>query len=562
MKFASLLLPLILVRAQQQPPEAPPAKRPDKCAIQGRILNAATGEPLKKAQILLLKVEPPFDQPKPGAVSDSGGKFAINDIPPGKYRLYASRNGFVGATYSTQRPSQPGPALSLEPGQNLKDLVLKLTPCGVIAGRVFDEEGEPLPRVFIQVFRYAWDQGKRRMDSVAGADTNDMGEYRVYGLAPGRYYVSADYRPGTTWNAGGVKLEEVYTTPAEEGYPKLYYPGTTDAPAAMLLHVTPGATVRGTDFLMKKFPTFRITGHVSGPLSNRTEERPRERPQVYVRLRENIWPPLDRVRAPVDSQGNFMLHGVISGSYYLIAELADGDRRYLARQLLDVGDTDIGGLSLNLTPGMDLSGRVRIEGDEPVRSAGELSVIIRTRGDSPFPALMERATVKDDGSFRLRNVGHDTYDVQVYGYRDNFYQKSIKLGHDDVTESGIDGSRAAGAVVEILVSPSAGQVDGVVQDEKQQPASGATVVLVPSSHRGQPRLYKEITADEHGRFTLKGITPGDYKLFAWADLERGAYYDPEFLRLVEDRGELIHVTENGHESKQLTLIPAEENKVR
>ena len=129
------------------------------------------------------------------ASTDSAGQFAITGIAPGKYRLSAERSGFINTQYGARGPNKPGTLLTLEPGQKSSDLAMRLTPQGVIAGRVLDEDGEPVANVDVQVLRQQYMQGRKQMARTGGATTNDLGEYRVFGLPPGRYFVSANSAP-------------------------------------------------------------------------------------------------------------------------------------------------------------------------------------------------------------------------------------------------------------------------------------------------------------------------------------------------------------------------------
>jgi hypothetical protein len=109
----------------------------------------------------------------------------------------------------------------------------------------------------------------------------------------------------------------------------------------------------------------------------------------------------------------------------------------------------------------------------------------------------------------------------------------------------------------LVLSSAGGQIDGVVVSD-QQGFDGALVVLVPEPrHRGQARLYHTTTTDQYGHFTLRAIAPGDYRLFAWEDIEAGAYQDADFLRPYEERGETLRVVEAGRHSTRLKLISAD-----
>jgi len=266
---------------------------------------------------------------------------------------------------------------------------------------------------------------------------------------------------------------------------------------------------------------------------------------------------------PRDQQGKFEIRGVIPGSYTISAELYEDGKRYAARQPVNVGGANVDNINLTIAPGADLNGLVRVDGKGEI-NLSDVRVYLQTR--EGMATGSGTTSVKEDGSFTLQNASPDTYNVNVYGLPDkpdNFYIKSIRWGDQEVLATGIDLSRGGSGQLEVVLSPDGGQVDGVVLNAKQQPATGVTVALVPeSSRRDQTLLYKNATTDQYGRFTLRGAAPGEYKLFAWEDVETGAYQDPEFLKPFENLGESVSIRENGRESAQLKLIPAEETPAK
>jgi uncharacterized surface anchored protein len=168
------------------------------------------------------------------------------------------------------------------------------------------------------------------------------------------------------------------------------------------------------------------------------------------------------------------------------------------------------------------------------------------------------APVHHDGSFTLSNVAAGHYQLHIGGLPEDYYVKSARLGDKDLLESGLDGARAGTALLEVAVSSLGGQVEGVVLDAEEQPAAGAAVVLVPEpARRAQSRFYREVTTDQYGRYYIKGVAPGDYKLFAWEDVETGAYEDPDFLTPFEPLGESLTIRAGRHENKELKLILSE-----
>jgi hypothetical protein len=252
--------------------------------------------------------------------------------------------------------------------------------------------------------------------------------------------------------------------------------------------------------------------------------------------------------------GSFELKGVASGSYLLSAMSSDF-LTLLGAQPVQVGDQNIEGLLLQVRPGSELSGVLTVEG----RSSPNLEkvgVFLRPRGSVVSSVLGGYADER--GKFTLKGLSADRYLVEVrevnYG-PERFYVKSVRFGGQDVTEEGLDLTGGATGSLQITLSLEVAQVDGVVQDSDSKPVSGATVVLVPDSRRYS--LYKQEQTDQYGAFSLKGITPGNYKLLAWEDIEAGAYQDPEFLKKYESKAESLSLKPNDRRIVQVKVIPFE-----
>jgi carboxypeptidase family protein len=139
---------------------------------------------------------------------------------------------------------------------------------------------------------------------------------------------------------------------------------------------------------------------------------------------------------------------------------------------------------------------------------------------------------------------------------EDFFVKSVRQGTADVLEQELSLTGATGNL-ELVISANGGRIEGTVVDDQKQAASGATVVLVPEARlRARGDLFKATTTDQYGAFKLRGVPPGDYKLFAWEDVEVDSYKDPAFLEPYEKQGRPISVHEKSHEQVELPLIPA------
>jgi hypothetical protein len=560
-RFVLLAAPVLLVAQQPalvrsqpgQPPtdqQAPPSRPEDLCTVEGQVLNAISGEPVKKAQINMNGLGGRGNAAGFGAITDASGRFVIENLDPGRYSLSAERNGFVRQEYGARGPGRPGSPLVLSAGQHTRDLVFRLLSQGVIAGKVTDEDGEPVENAQIRVMRYRFAGGQRQMVSPGYGSTDDLGEYRVFGLTPGKYYLSATYRQRN------MMMEVQDRTPrgaADEGYAPTYFPGTNDPAGAGVIDVAPGAVLSGMDVTLHKTRTLRIRGRVVNPLGEGLPQF------MMIRLvpRNSVLAGMNSgTRVLQNRGGTFELRDLTPGSYFLLAQWQEeGGKGRVVKQPVDLGDSNVDDLIVQLSAPLEVKGLVRVDGTGEVNLGN-----VRIGLDPQGPIFVGRfsAEVKDDGSFALENVNADNYTVSVYGLPQNFYVKSIRMGDVDGLDAGLDLTRGSTGALDIVVSPNGGQVEGTVADPNGQSASGATVVLVPDApRREQSALFKTASTNTSGHFSIQGITPGDYKLFAWEDVETGAYQDSEFLKPFESAGESVTIREGGRESRQLKLIPAE-----
>ncbi len=223
-----------------------------------------------------------------------------------------------------------------------------------------------------------------------------------------------------------------------------------------------------------------------------------------------------------------------------------------------MGQQNIEGLLLQLGASSDLPGVITVEGKSSV-NLDQTQVVLQPR-DLAVPAAAGSigpvGAVGEKGKFALKGVAGNRYLVQVKNGPEGSYVKSVRLGDQDVTEEGLDLTGGVAGSLQITLSPEAAQVDGVVRDTDNQPVAGATVVLVPGSRRYS--LYREERTDQNGAFSLKGVTPGDYKLLAWEDIETGAYQDPEFLKKYESKAESLSLKPSDRRAVQLKMIPFED----
>lgn len=350
--------------------------------------------------------------------------------------------------------------------------------------------------------------------------------------------------------AGGI------APPQEESYAATYYPGTIDPARASALEVKAGDEALGMDLTLILQKTYRVRGRVA----NTIDTRARGETSIFLLPHE----PGARMfgfmrnRATVNERGEFEIRGVAPGSYTLNAMLFADGQMYSARQAVEVGQADVDDVSLMIAPGAEINGVVKVEGN--VDLAGTPLRITLAPPDEIFALGGGVATVNADGSFRLQNVAPGTYLVRLLNAPPDAYLKAGRFGSENVADGHLTvaGGRTSNTL-ELTVSGNGGKVEGLVLTEENLPYSGGQVVLVPEgfAQRGRAELYKTGVTDQFGKFTLRGVRPGEYKLFAWEDVEPGSWHDRDFLRPYEPKGVKVKVSEGGVEIKELRVLAAQ-----
>jgi hypothetical protein len=404
----------------------------------------------------------------------------------------------------------------------------------------------------VQLLRPQYVQGRRQLMTGGTASTNDLGEYRAFGIAPGKYYVSVSARPSVAM--ASMAEDRSANAGTEEDFVPTYYPGTTDSANAAQVDVAGGAVVNGIGLTLSKARTVHIKGRVVNNAGGRGPAQimvlPRTTTGYIGGIRSNR----------VDPKGAFDVRGVVPGSYSLYAVVNDEGKTYSTRMPVDVGASSLENITLVVNPGLDVTGTVRMENDAKQDFSNVFVRLTPRETGGIFFGGMPSGRLKEDHSFSLQNAGADQFNLMVTGLPDGCYVKSIRAGELDIQAAGLDLSRGAPKAIDIVISPNAATVSGSVQNPNtNQPAQGATVVLIPqeTERRNQQEYYRTVTTDQTGAYTLKNVVPGEYKAFAWEDLEPGSYMDPEFIKGVEAKGESVAVRESEKKTVTLTMIPVE-----
>jgi protocatechuate 3,4-dioxygenase beta subunit len=518
MKCSRVFLPLAVVSAWGA----------DTCLVRGRVINAITAEPLSKAQVTLRSRT---NDNSSSVSADGTGTYSLA-VATGQYELLVKKRGFVprGTSMAVQGTgtgwSCPAPADS----QGVSNAVIRLMPQAVITGRIADSDGEPIPGVTVQAIQSHGAGAAQRYSVAATATTNDLGEYRLFGLASGRYYLGAAYR-------------------SEAGFAAAYFPGVQDASRAAPIDVRAGGEANGVNLALPDLRSLKIAGVLRGPGGPAAEG-------IMIVAAPCDAGPLNRSTTTVKGgNGAFAMRDLAPGCYVLAADWFSGGKRYSARMPLNMGENNLDDVHLNLLPPVQLTGKVKVvDGDE--RQVRQVVVNIQARASK----LTAGGAAGEDGSFQLNNVVPEVYDLSV-ALPDGYYLKSARAGDTDVLQAGLDMSHGGSGPLNLEISGAAGRIEGSVVDGSGGPVAGAQVVVIPenTSHSGRAPSKFAVT-NEEGNFQVRGIAPGDYRIYSSPDLDAMALQDAADAGQLEGWKKKVSVAEHGRETVVVKAIASETSR--
>lgn len=510
--------------------------------LRGQVVALDTGAPVRRAQV---RVSAQSVREARLATTDADGRFEVRELAAGRYTMTASKGGFVTLQYGQRRPGESGTPLELADGQVLDRLLIGLPRGSVISGRVTDEFGEPVANAAVMAMRSAYTGGTRRLVPAGARDTtDDQGQYRLYGLPPGDYVVSANLR-----------TREV-TDPGDDpsGYAPTYFPGTPNPGEAERVRL--GLAQENSSVSFGLVATRLVS--VSGQVLNSTGGPPPGGAVVLM-------PPGGARGAAafmpggggrIDATGAFRIANVAPGRYQLQARTGVRGEGEFARMDLTVGAEDVAGLTLVTALAGRVSGAVVTDTGAPLPVSGQpIQVSARPASPEAAPGLGGGGggRISDDGTFELGNLT-DARVIRV-SVPQGWMLKSVTLNGEDITDTPIDvgpGQHLTG--LRVAITQRIGTLTGTVVDTRKQPVLDATVVLFPSDEARrtfQSRFVRTARPDQQGTFRLTGLPPGSYMAVALQGLEDGQASDPEFLAGMEDLATRLALEEG--ESRSLTL---------
>jgi hypothetical protein len=515
--------------------------------IRGRV-TSDTGSPVRRAQVRANFAGMPG--PGGGRVvsTDADGRFELRDLPAGQWSLAASKPGFVTQRLGQRRPFETVTPIQLGDGQRMDGANFSLLRGGVINGRVQDDFGDPIANVRVRVQRSQMIEGRRRLVNFGSDDeTDDTGAFRLYGLPPGEYYVSATLR-----------ANPLESSNEPSGYAPTYYPGTGNVAEAQRISVSAGEE-QSIGFSLMPVRLVRISGTVvssTGEVSGGAV--------MLARAGDSGLEDFGMAGGPIQNNGSFTIGNVAPGSYVLNVRSGFGNARRggggggeneIGSLPIVVGDSDLTGVTVTMTRGAAISGTVVTEGTAPITLANLRVAARPLRNNLGQPG--NNSAVAANGGFQLTGLS-GALALRVDNLPSQWAVKSIVVGNTEVTDGGFElrGSEQL-ANARIVLTDRLSEINGTARAGNQESKSYTVIVFADDAALWTfpTRYVRSARPDAQGRFSLRGLPGGATYLMAAVDyIEEGQWQDPEFLEQLRESASRLDLKDGETKTVSLRLI--------
>jgi hypothetical protein len=524
-----------------------PDGRPDPNAtatIKGR-LTKPDGSPVRGAQVNATLIGP---RPTTAtASSDSDGNFEIvlgvaplsRGSEPQGFRVTAFKPGYQTSDFGQRNQTTRGDPIPITPGEVRDHVDVVLQPLGVLTGRILDDVGEPVEGALVRPAQLRYINGRRQLVDVgAPRQTDDLGRYRLSGLRPGQYAISA--------SVGQIVVAQ--SSVDLPGFGTTYYPGTSDLQAIQFVRVNPPQELSAIDFSLLRMSSARVAGRAldadGDPITGGIALMPSQRSGANTDT---------QMGARIDPKGGFEFRNVPPGDYVLqvvhgrVGKWNEGE---FASRYITVADADVTNLEVQASAGSQISGRIVAEGGElPKTDEFELSAIPVDIDRSPrLGGPPARAQITPDGQFVLAGISGPRR-LQVVRAPSGWMLKSILAGGIDVTDQAMSFGRDEDSRddIEVVLTNRITQVLGSLSDLRGlAPADVAVLAFATDAAQWYPgtRFRKRISPSSDGRFSIDGLPPGDYFVVA-AEPPRdpGEWLNPDTLEKLSRGATRVHLSD-------------------
>jgi Carboxypeptidase regulatory-like domain len=501
---------------------------PDLYRIAGETVSAADGNKLQGVTVRILNTK--TQQLVASTVSGEDGRFEFTRLRADKYSLSGITGGYLESPYDEHDGFSS--AIVTGAGVDTESLILKITPEAILSGRIIDEAGDPVRNASVMLYREGHEEGRIRITGFRNAQTNDLGEYELVTLPPGRYFLSAKatpwyaIRPVVANSRNPVKTTAAVNHNLDVAYPTMFYADSIGSDGATPITVRPGTHI-DIDMHLRPQPAVVVNVHASS-----------------VQLQQLVFGQPEDIYGPMQGGDNgIVLEGIPAGRYILKqSNQAPGDGKSMEIDLASDNGT------IDATSGEDTGTvKIHVQGENGLGPTAVTVAALRNRDGATATAQ----DVSEKGDVEFVGVKPGEYRVSVYGGDNHVYHVSKLLHENREVLNGLL-SVAAGTTASfaVRVARPACVVEGFARNDGKAFA-GAMVVLVPAGADADIELFRRDQSDLDGSFVLSNVMPGKYIAIAIQDGWTLEWGKPEVLARYLLKGVPLTVSSSEQQSLHL-----------
>ncbi len=548
MRRIAVLLVLSAVaalHARGQTPARSLPRAPTPAVIRGRIVSADTDSPVRKTVVTLTPDTATGASGDP-IYSGDDGRFEFTGVAPGRYAIAAWKSGYAPALFGARSAFEPAIHIAVRAGDTVSGVEIALPKGAAISGRVTDDLGDPVTGISVSVSRVAVVGGRVRFGRGATAvDTDDLGEYRIGGLAAGTYLVRAAGFIPIMRDAYGV--DGLLSGFAGRQEISTFYPQGSRPAQAKPIVLGAGEEADGIDMLLvsQTSSIATVSGRIVDPQGRSVN---RYLLSTSTSIGGDPESAVNTTRA-VPESGEFSIP-LAPGDYVLTARGAG----VMATQPVSVDDSDVSGIQLTLEAGAQIRGRVVFDGTAAHRSDVIVSAI-PPNDELRLAPQMSSATVSSSGTFTLSHL-IGPREIRVARMPLGWTVKSITSGGRSIADVPIDLKTGDDLHdVAIVLTDQYTELSGTVLDDREQPVAAVSVIVFAEDRRQLSRRAQWVRPDTTGHFVIRGLPPGDYLAVAAAEVDDIRWQTAEYLEPLRSQATLVRLTPGVNATIQLTWSP-------
>ncbi len=520
-------------------------------SVTGVVSVSGTSTPIVDAEVMIVTSDGLLE-----TSTDAAGKFTIANVPAGRQTVLVRADGFFVESTTPNTPFAARaevPVIVTAGAAPVAMPAVSMVRGGTVSGRVVDPQGTPLPFVRVQALRpEAGTLNSGLVPDFGNRMTDDRGEYRMFFVPPGEYVIRAQVQGGPAGPSSRPgEIQRLVAT---------LFPNTTDIAQASRVTVKSGEEIRGIDISVKMElvtlppPAPKPTGghKITGVVVDAAQPWVGTASLMLVSETDAAPPRIVGSVIVGGTPGAFEIPAIQPGNYELFASLGapngspgpgGGGTQSWGRTLVQVGQQDVENVRVTIRASVDVSGVVKIDG-KAVADPGTLKVGLSPTGNASrlanYRGVLDRPQTPDaNGKITIPRAAEGNYQVFLQG-GENVYIADVRQGDKSVLNTGVEVRNAAAGSFEVLLASDGGSVEGLVSNRDKAAVGGATVLLVPADKQ-LFQQYRTVTAVADGKYSFRGVRPGDYKVLAGSGPLPAGGLTPELFSRIEPNAVSITV---------------------